>query len=562
MMEPDAHTLSVNHDRKRHGTVATIQTTAVEPSARQPKPPKEPRSKAGWIALLFVVALVGWMGSGYVGGDAGETVAEAPRDKAVSPFTVEAFVSKAEAVTQFVSAEGQATPDRQTPIRAKTGGTIEEIVARKGQFLNEGDVIARIALADRSAQIAQAEAELSRRQGEYERVSGLVERGYATRAELEASEAELAVARASLASIRQTQGDTEIRAPITGVLEDFDLDLGEFIAASAEVGTQVDIDPLTVEVQVAQQSIGRIQEGQTAQVNFITGSTREGEVTYVASNASASTRTFPVEITIPNSDRDIPAGISAEVRIPVGETPAHFLSAAILALGPNGELGIKAVDENSKVKFYPAELVRAETDGIWVDGLPDTVRIISVGQGFVSDGETVNAVAPSGNGPDIETPADAPPQPELPDLAADTGEDETETGSGLMATNTTDTQDGAGEAAGSPAAPSTDATDADAGTDAADAADAAETDGNFLEQAGFAAEAATEGAPPQAVVRMAQEALNTLGYEAGPTDGVMGSSTRDAIRAFQEANGLEATGTLNAAFASALSQAIALGTSR
>ncbi|MER0239726.1 efflux RND transporter periplasmic adaptor subunit [Fulvimarina sp. MAC8] len=528
---------------------SSSSTTAVEPSSSRHGEPKEPRSKAGWLALLFVVALVGWMGSGYLGGDTGETVAEAPREKAMEPFTVEAFESKAQPVTQFVSAEGQAKPDRQTPVRAKTGGTIEEIVARKGQFLNEGDIIARIALADRSAQIAQAEAELSRRQGEFDRVSGLVERGYSTRAELEAAEAELAVARASLASIRQTQGDTDIRAPITGVLENFDLDLGEFIAASAEVGTQVDNDPLTVEVQVAQQSIGRIKLGQTAQVNFITGATRQGEVTYVSSNANASTRTFPIEITIPNPDRDIPAGISAEVRIPVGETPAHFLSAAILALGPNGELGIKAVDENSKVKFYPAQLVRAETDGIWVDGLPETVRIISVGQGFVSDGEAVNAVAPTGNGPDIETPADAPPQPELPNLSADAGG--SETGSGLMAEGDTDAQTGDNQVVASNAAEAgaTDGSGDSAGT-------------TFLDQANFAAQAASEGEPPQALVRMAQEALNTLGYEAGPTDGLMGASTRDAIRAFQEDNGLKTTGTLSAAFASALRQALAAGAGR
>ncbi|EAU41381.1 hypothetical protein FP2506_01400 [Fulvimarina pelagi HTCC2506] len=545
-MEPDAHTLSVNHDRMRHGVMHTGASTETEPSSGRRSEPKEPRSKAGWLALLFVLALTGWMGSGYLADDSGETVAQSPREKVVEPFTVEAFQSEARPVTQFVSAEGQAIPDRQTPVRAKTGGTIEEIVARKGQFLNEGDIIARIALADRSSQIAQAEAELSRRQGEFDRVRGLVERGYSTRAELEAAEAELAVARASLASIRQTQGDTEIRAPITGVLENFDLDLGEFIEASTEVGTQVDNDPLSVEVQVAQQSIGRIELGQTAQVTFITGATREGEVTYVASSANSSTRTFPVEITIPNPDRDIPAGISAEVRIPVGETPAHFLSAAILALGPNGELGVKAVDDNSRVEFYPAELVRAETDGIWVDGLPENVRIISVGQGFVSDGETVNAVAPTGYGPDIETPADAPPQPELPDIAAATPEEQPG-GSGLIAD---------GDASSTSESTQVASNEAEAGSEGMAGNDVV----SLLGEAEFTAEPGSDGTPPQAVVRMAQEALNSLGYEAGQADGLMGTSTRNAIRAFQADNGLETTGTLSAAFASALTQAIATGT--
>jgi multidrug efflux system membrane fusion protein len=58
--------------------------------------------------------------------------------------------------------------------------------------------------------------------------------------------------------------------------------------------------------------------------------------------------------------------------------------------------------------------VRAQTDGIWVSGLPDEARIISIGQGFVNDGETVDpqpdedrsmSAAPS-SGPGADAPAE------------------------------------------------------------------------------------------------------------------------------------------------------------
>ncbi|RFC64100.1 efflux RND transporter periplasmic adaptor subunit [Fulvimarina endophytica] len=545
-MEPDAHTLIARHERIAGRRTAKDDMTTDRTPADPQTPRKEPRSKAGWLALLFVLALVGWMGSGYLAEEPAAPVAETPRAKASQPFTVEAFRSTAKPVVQFVSAEGQARPDRQTPVRAKTGGTIEEIAARKGQFLNEGDLIARIALDDRSAQIAQAEAELARRQGDFDRVSGLVERGYATTAELGQVRAELAVAEASLATIRQSEGDTAIRAPITGTLENFDLDLGEFIAAAAEIGVQIDTDPLTVEVQVAQQSIGQIQLGQKAQVNFITGVSREGEVTYVATNASASTRTFPVEITIPNPDREIPAGISAQVRIPVGETPAHFLSAAILALGPNGELGIKAVDDQSRVKFYPAELVRAETDGIWVTGLPESLSIISVGQGFVSDGEPVNAKAPSKDDPIVETPADAPAEPALPGIAEASTQEGTDANADAGATTGATT--GVSAEAGDPSADP---------RIAALATEAAQGAAISLPEAAALASRLQEGAAPEPdLVRMAQEVLNRLGYEAGPADGRLGEATRTAIRAFQADYGLETTGDLGEAFAGALTRAL------
>ncbi len=53
-------------------------------------------------------------------------------------------------------------------------------------------------------------------------------------------------------------------------------------------------------------------------------------------------------------------------------------------------------------------------------------------------------------------------------------------------------------------------------------------------------------------VSAVQTALNALGYDAGPADGVMGPATREAIRSYQEANGLAASGTIDAALVSGL----------
>ncbi|MCK5933262.1 MAG: efflux RND transporter periplasmic adaptor subunit [Fulvimarina manganoxydans] len=508
------------------------------------KPAKEPRSKAGWLAFLFVLGLVAWMSSGMLAEKPPEAPKQTAAEKAREPFTVEAFESVAQPVTQFVAAEGQALPDRQTPIRAKVGGTVESVEVRKGDFLQEGDLVAKIALDDRAAQIAQAEAELARRQGDFDRVKGLADRGYATRAELDSARAELAVAESALATVRQASGDTEIRAPISGVLEDFDLDIGEFVTAGAEVGTQIDNDPLTVDIQIAQQNVGRVERGQKASVTFITGVTREGEVTYVASNASAATRTFPVEVTIPNPDRDVPAGISAQVRIPVGETPSHFLSAAILALGPDGELGVKAVEQDNRVGFYPATLVRAETNGIWVTGLPERLRIISVGQGFVSDGETVRPIAPkSGDGVSPASPGAVNSETAMPGAVSSNDQGATQP-SGLMnpAGAAPNDQNGSSQAA--------------SGDERPQSSLSAVNPAEVLETAALMGGLDENGAPNSQIVRLAQEALSRLGYETGPADGVMGSATRSAIGAFQSDNGLEATGTMTEAFARALASAL------
>ncbi|MEC5323473.1 efflux RND transporter periplasmic adaptor subunit [Aurantimonas sp. A3-2-R12] len=501
--------------------------TGPSPVAESEPAPKERKSRAGWLAALFVLALVGWMGSGYYYPDQDQAV-EATKSKTREPFKVEAFASRAKPVVEFVAAEGQVLPDRTTPVRAKVGGTVEAIAVKKGDFLEEGALIAKIALADREAQRIQAEAELARRQGEFDRVSGLANRGYTTAAQVEEAQAELAKARASLAAIEKTTGDTEIRAPITGTLDRFDLDLGEFVAASAEVGIQIDNDPLTVDVEIAQQNVARVRTGQSASVTFITGETRQGTVRYIAANASSATRTFPVEITVPNPKRDIPAGISAQVRIPVGEVPAHFLSAAVLALGSDGTLGVKAVNAENKVTFHPIELVRAETTGLWVAGLPETLRIITVGQGFVSEGEDVRVIEakPGDARGEPSNPAITPPEAE-PVAAGDGILDNVPTAEGP------ETATGSVRTATSPSTQNT--VETAALTEPSDPSDP---------------KAKSPGEEPS--IQLLQRRLRSLGYEPGPIDGLLGDATREAIKKFQRDNDLDVTGEITATLANAL----------
>jgi multidrug efflux system membrane fusion protein len=68
---------------------------------------------------------------------------------------------------------------------------------------------------------------------------------------------------------------------------------------------------------------------------------------------------------------------------------AHRISAAMLVLADDGTLGIKAVDAEGIVRFHPARIVRSETDAVWLGGLPDELKVIVTGQGFVAAGEAV-----------------------------------------------------------------------------------------------------------------------------------------------------------------------------
>lgn len=340
-----------------------------------------------WGALLLTIVLVAWMGSGFIF-PSEDTAEAAPRGE-VAPVAVAVRTSTAKPVTQFFQAEGQALPDRDTTIRAETSGQIAEVLVRKGQDVDAGAVIARFETTEREADLTRARAELARAQRDFDNAVALQERGVTTTDRVAEADAALAAARAQVTAAEENLRNTDITAPFPGRIETLDLDLGEFIQMGSEIGRIVDNTPLTIEIQVPQQSLRELQNGQPSRVLFITGEERAGSVSFVGTSAARDTRTFLVEIDVPNDDGVIPAGISAEIQIPIGQVDAHFVSPATVSLSQDGALGVKTVDDDDTVRFYPVEVVRAQIEGIWVTGLPETVRVITVGQGFVSDGEKV-----------------------------------------------------------------------------------------------------------------------------------------------------------------------------
>lgn len=360
--------------------------------------PRIPRSI--WIAAFLAVALVLWMLSGLLGSpEPGSDSAPIGGPSADTPMTVEVREQSAETVTRYLINQGQTEAERVVTVKAQTGGRVAEVAAEEGARVAEGDLLARIAMNDRRARLREAEALVDQRESEYRAARNLGESGYQAQVRVSEAEAALESARARLAAIREDIARTEVTAPFAGFLEARKAEVGDVLASGSPVAVVADLDPLIVSVRIAQQRIGEVSEGTEAEIRLADGRTRTGTVRYLARTADAGTRTFRVEVAVPNAEAAVRAGVSAEVRIPVGETEAHFVSPALLTLDDDGVLGIKTVTDADRVAFHAVDLVRAEADGVWVTGLPGRARLITVGQGFARAGERVRPrPGPEGSG--------------------------------------------------------------------------------------------------------------------------------------------------------------------
>jgi multidrug efflux system membrane fusion protein len=125
------------------------------------------------------------------------------------------------------------------------------------------------------------------------------------------------------------------------------------------------------------------------------GTEVEGEISYVASVSDPSTRTFKIELLVPNPESGFLAGLAAQLRLPAGQVMAHSVSPSVLTLSDSGQIGIKTVDSNNTVRFWPVEILDDGPRGTWVSGLPQAATIVVVGQDYVAVGQKVAPVVVS-----------------------------------------------------------------------------------------------------------------------------------------------------------------------
>ena len=182
----------------------------------------------------------------------------------------------------------------------------------------------------------------------------------------------------------------KVNAPFDGYLETFSVKEGDYLNIGAVCATIIDPDPMRLVAEVSEKEISLVKVGAKAFAKLITGKRIGGIVSFVSTSAHKGTRTFRVEIEVENSDRSIRDGVSAEIVILGSEILAHKISPSILMLGDAGELGIRTVSETNQVEFNPIQILEDTIEGVWISGLPEQTRIITIGQEYVFQGQTVN----------------------------------------------------------------------------------------------------------------------------------------------------------------------------
>ena len=283
-------------------------------------------------AAILASFLVIWMVSGSM---IEEENFEKNTSKLDTLSSVTILNSKATNKSKILKSSGFTEADKFVQVRAEVSGRLIARPAQQGDYVEEGDLICQLYIAGREAY-------------------------------------------------------PKIVAPFSGYLETLRVEEGDFLNTGAVCAALIDPDPMLLVADIAEKDIAQVELGSEASAKLISGRYISGEVTFIASSADKNTRTFRVEISVDNKDRTIRDGVSAEIYIKGKEEAAHKISPAILSLNDQGKLGVRTVTADNRVEFKEINILEDTNSGMWVSGLGEEARIITLGQEYVFQGQTVN----------------------------------------------------------------------------------------------------------------------------------------------------------------------------
>lgn len=407
--------------------------------------------KSIFIASFILLLVVGWIGSGQFTNVNAQDDTSVSLSGSEENNTKEAIVedsgSKVEVkefnfsqIDQSIELQGQTTHNKKIDVKSETTGNITNISFNRGDKVSKGDNLITISIENRNELLNSAKKDLERLNKELElneknkinRLSQnkeliklyeiefasakqLIDKGLSSKSKLSLASFNLANARADqediminfesqqssieaqiasfksqLKNIELDIQNTLINAPFSGIISDKMIEESEYITPGNTLFTIIDLNPIKIQGYLSEFDVNKINLGTKAVIENTNGIKKIGKISFISPSAETSTRTFEITIEADNGDISFKSGITTKITIAGSELKAHKIPPSILTLLDDGTVGVKAINNESIVVFYPTTSVKDTIDGIWVSGLPDTVNLIITGQEYVSVGESIS----------------------------------------------------------------------------------------------------------------------------------------------------------------------------
>jgi multidrug efflux system membrane fusion protein len=345
------------------------------------------------LALVVFVAAALWVLTGHFAAVGSETpepgATEAEAVVETPKRTVAVVRAEVTDYARLIRISGVTEADKLAVLAARSNGVVQELTAEAGDTVERGAVVMLLEGEDVRAAVKTAQDQLAQAAEQLAVGETLSAKGSLPETQLTARRAAKSAAEGALSQAQAAADRLSLVAPFAGTVDAVNVEEGEWVQQGTPIATLIALDPIIVKAEVAERDVAHVAVGAKALVRLVSGIELEGTVKHLARKASDKTRTFALEVDLPNPDGAIPSGMTAELRLTAATQPALTVPRSVLTLNEAGQVGLRVVTEGDIAAFLPVDLIDDPEAGFVVTGVPQGARVIVAGQDLVRDGDAV-----------------------------------------------------------------------------------------------------------------------------------------------------------------------------
>lgn len=357
------------------------------------------RRVRGVAAAVFVAAAAAACGSA----EAGDTETQAASTEFTRVVNVEVLPLEPQRFVEEIRLTSVAVADQDVMLSSEESGVIRTLHVERGARVAAGDPIAKIDDRVLAAQVEQARAQASLAQQTWDRRKRLWEEDQVG-SELAYLEARYAAeqAAANLRALEERLARTTIRAPFAGVIDERVVEVGSMVSPGDPIARVVSLDPVKVRAGVPERYATDVRVGEEAVLSFpaLDGKVYEAPIRFVGSTIDPQSRTFAIEVLVPNTGGLIKPQMVADMAITRRNVEEALVAPQdALVRVEDGYVVFVAAERNGVevAEVRPVVLGPARRDlVVLVSGVEQGERLIVVGQKSVADGDRIDIVGERG----------------------------------------------------------------------------------------------------------------------------------------------------------------------
>lgn len=268
------------------------------------------------IKKIFVLILISGFALYQIGcGSNGLSKTQDDDEDVVIPVEVAEVINGS--ISAYFSGTATLEAEEETEVVAKVGGVVEELQVEEGRFIKAGQILAKLDDEKIAVQVEQAEATFKKLENDYKRSEELFKKSLISAEEFQRAKFEFESQQAAFDLAKLDLNYTSIRSPISGVVSQRMIKVGNMVQPNQPTFKVTSLDPLLAVLHVPEKQIEKLQVGHKAKlrVDALQGKEFIGKIERISPVVDPSTGTVKVTVEMHDSSRKLKPGMFARVNI-------------------------------------------------------------------------------------------------------------------------------------------------------------------------------------------------------------------------------------------------------